>query len=885
VEPERWRRVEDLYHRALELDGGQRIAFLEDSCGDDKALQGEVESLLIHDEQAGHFIESPALEVLGKQVADELTPKYHEAKLIGSTVSHYRVLERIGGGGMGIVYKAEDTRLHRFVALKFLPDHAAGDPQWLSRFRREAQAASALNHPNICTVYDVGEHEGNSFIAMEFLDGMTLKHLIAGKPLEIERIVDLGIQIADALDTAHATGIVHRDIKPANIFVTSRGLAKVLDFGLAKRSGKPVASGGADAVTVEVEAQATGPGTVVGTVAYMSPEQVLGKELDARTDLFSFGAVLYEMATGIIPFRGATTGVVFDLILNRAPASPARVNPDIPPKLEEIIHKALEKDREVRCQSAAELRADLKRLKRDESESVKLSRPAEAAPARVRRRLWPAVTLASILIAAAALIWAYLSLGPENPVTHPFARATAPTNTLAVLPFRSLENDASQDYFAEGMTQALVTQLTNLRGLRVISLASEGAGQNYTTAWKTVLEDQSVNQVLTGTIMRSKGRIRIDAQLIDPATRAVRWANSYERSVEDTLPLESEVAEAIGKEIQVRITPEDKGRLSQQRRVEPAALDAYLRGRYYWNRRTEDGLRRAAQYFQQAIAADPTYAPAYSGLADSYSLLGSIGVDAIPPNQAMPRAKSAAQKAIELDPDLADGHTSLAYVKLSYDWDLSGAAAEFTRALELDPSSATARHWYSHYFMAAGDLAKATEQMRQALQLEPLSPSINIGVGWCLYYSRQYDQAIEQFRSVSETEPSLPLAHQTLGMAYQQKGLLDQAIDEYKRAGALSKNSPGSIAALASAHATAGNLTQARQELTELGEMSRTRYVPAFYFATIHYAMGDLTKAFEYGWKAAGERCDYLMYLRVEPGAGKLAGNPEFVRVMAALHR
>ena len=346
-----------------------------------------------------------------------------------------------------------------------------------------------------------------------------------------------------------------------------------------------------------------------------------------------------------------------------------------------------------------------------------------------------------------------------------------------------------------------------------------------------------------------------------------------------------EVAEAIASEVQVNITAQDRERLHQRRAPRPEALDAYLRGRYLWNSRTEDGLRQAVKYFRQAIAADLTYAPAYSGLADSYSLLGSVGTDGMPPNEAMPLARSAAQRAIDLDPDLADGHTSLAYVKLSYEWDLPGAAREFSRALRLNPNSATARHWYSHYFMAAGDLGKATEQMREALQLEPLSPSINIGIGWCLYFSRQYDPAIEQFRSVTEINPSLPLAHQTLGMAYQQKGLFDQAIEEYTRAAALSNNSPASVAALASVYATVGKLAESRQELARLEEMKRTRHVPAFYFATVHYAMGDLAETFRWGWKSIGERCDYLMYLRVEPRVGKLVGNPEFVRAMAALHR
>ena len=463
--------------------------------------------------------------------------------------------------------------------------------------------------------------------------------------------------------------------------------------------------------------------------------------------------------------------------------------------------------------------------------------------------------------------------------------AAMPATALAVMPFRSVQKDASQDYFAEGITQVLITRLANLRSLSIISLASEGGLQKDASQWNAILRNQSVKRVLTGAIFRSGGRIRIDVQLMDPRTRAVHWANSYERDASDVLALESTVAEAIASEIQISISAQDRERFKQRRPVKPEALDAYLRGRYFWNRRTEDGLRRAVQYFDQAIAADPTYALAYSGLADSYSVLGSVGTDGMPPNQAMPRAKSAALKSLELDPDLADGHSSLAYVLLSYDWDLPAAGREFARALELNPSSATARHWYSHYFMAANDLVRACEQMRQALELEPLSPSINIGVGWCLYYSRQYDQAIEQFRSVTESDPSLPLAHQTLGMAYQQKGQFDQAIEEYKRAAAFSGNSPASVASLASAYAEMGKLADARHELARLEEMSRTRYVPSFYFASVHFATGDLSKAFEWGWKAVGERCDYLMYLRVEPRAGKLAGNPEFIRTLAAIHR
>jgi TolB-like protein/DNA-binding winged helix-turn-helix (wHTH) protein/Flp pilus assembly protein TadD len=471
------------------------------------------------------------------------------------------------------------------------------------------------------------------------------------------------------------------------------------------------------------------------------------------------------------------------------------------------------------------------------------------------------------------------------------ARDTAPdpppaggSAVLAVMPFRSIERDDSQSYFADGMTQALISSLANLRNVKVVSLASEAGARQDSAAWAAVVRDRSVRNVLTGTILRSGERVRVDAQLIEPASRAVRWANSYQGEAGNVLRVESDIAEAIAAEIQVNVTSWERQRIKQRSPSSAKALDAYLQGRYFWNRRTEDGLRRAIRYFQQAIQADPKYALAYTGIADSYSLLGSIGTDGIPPNQAMPMAKAAALKALELDPELSDAHVSLGYILLSYDWDLRGAAREFSRALVLNPNSATGRHWYSHYFMAAGDLSRAAEQMREALQLEPLSPSINIGIGWCHYYSRQYDQAIERFRSVAETDPSIPLAHQTLGMAYQQTGRFDQAIEEYKRAAAFSNNSPASVAALAGAYAANHRPIEARNELIHLEEMARSRYVPAFYFATVHYALGDLAKTFEWGWRAIGERCDYLLYLGVEPRVGKLAAHPEFIRAMGTLH-
>ena len=433
------------------------------------------------------------------------------------------------------------------------------------------------------------------------------------------------------------------------------------------------------------------------------------------------------------------------------------------------------------------------------------------------------------------------------------------------------------------MTQALVTGLAKLGNLRVISLASHAEGKD-SAVITNALRDPSIKRVLTGTVQRSGGRVRIDAQLIDPKTRAVYWANEYQRDLKDVLALQSAVAQAIAIEIQVMMTTEERGRLQEQRQVNPQALDAYMRGRYFWNRRTEQGMRRASQYFQQSIDSDPGYAPAYSGLSDSYSMLAAVGIDVMPPNTAMPMARAAALKAIELDPNLAEGHVSLAYVKFAFDWDLPGARQEFERAMALDPAAATGHHWFSHYYMAAGDLGKAMEEMRAALRLEPLSPSINIGIGWCYYYGKQYDKAIELHRSVVEMDPSFPMAHQALGMAYQQKGMVQEAVAEFKTAVAVSGNSPSSVAGLASAYAAAGQIDLARRELDHLRSLSRVRFVPAFHFATVHWALGEIGGTFQWGWKALDERSDYLMYLRTEPRASGLATHPEFMRVLARLH-
>lgn len=519
------------------------------------------------------------------------------------------------------------------------------------------------------------------------------------------------------------------------------------------------------------------------------------------------------------------------------------------------------------------------------NEQIAVAPPPPVVPAPLTPEAIPEVVpvprfaiAGSVAIFVVFCLWAAYALRAPSPPA-PGARP-APRTSLAVLPLRNLAPDGTEDYFAQGMSQAIITSLSRRGDLRVVSFVSSPAGQTQAALLEAVAGDNSIQRALTGTVLRSGGNIRIDVQLTDPNSRGVHWANSYQRDASDVFALQNAVSEAIASELPgVQGLKQPPG--SNRQSTSPEALDWYLRGRYLTSRRTEEGLHRAVEYFQKAIAADPKYAPAYSGLADAWALLGSVGIDGMKPTESMPLAKAAAEKAVALDPELADAHTSLAYVHLSYDWDLDAAAKEFARALDLNPSGATAHQWYSHYFMAKGDLARATDEMAVALRLEPMSPIINVGMGWCAYYSKQYTKAIGHFRFVTEMDPSFPLGHQTLGMALLESGQNAEAVEEYRKAAALGANSPTTLSGLATAYAEAGRMEEANQTLARLVEISRARYVPALYFANIYLSLHDMRKALDWGWQALNERSDYLMYIRVEPRGSKFGANPEFLRLLA----
>ncbi len=841
LSPERWRKIELLFHSALERDPGRRGEYLSEACEGDDDLRHQVEALLREETGAGNLLDRPMWDA----ARDFVEEKASSQIAIGSQLGPYRIEALIGIGGMGEVFLAHDTRLGRTVALKVLPRDSISDPTRKSRFLQEARAASALNHPNIVTLYDISTDNGIDFLVLEYVPGKTLKELITPEGLALENILRYGAEAATALAAAHTAGIVHRDIKPANIMVTPESQIKILDFGVAKLTER-ISDHPEDATHV----QYTAPGIIIGTVSYMSPEQTRGETVDARSDIFSLGCVLYQAATGRLPFQGPSTLSIMYEIATVNPAAPSTVRANLPAEFDRIIGRALAKDKEQRYSSATELADALQTL---EQQTAGTTTRRSSTIAVIRWR-WVAVVAAAVM-----LVWAGLTLRSK------FFRP-ADAARVAVLPFEDLNGDPSQRYVSQGITEDIIMQLGRAGSSRfgVIAGPSVWRYRDQHPAPHQLASDLAVGYVLTGTVRRERSNMRITARLTRTRDEVQVWADSFDGPSDAALSLQEDVAGAVARAVGTQLAAPVPKSLERRQPIDAETYDLYLRGRFYWNQRTEVSLKQAVDYFQQALSRAPRYAPAYAGLADSYAAL--VYGCYLAPAEGFPKVRAALQRARELDPQSAEVFASEGYMNMYFDWDFAAAERNLEHAIAANPSYAPAYDWLGILRTAMEDFPAAHRTLDRARLLDPASLPILTDVAFELHYSNHNKEAEEALSKVLALDPNFPLAHFWMGRVLTAEGNCVKALPELE---SLSSTPLRDWQPLIAGHGyvsgVCGHPDAARQDLNRLENLEKTRFVTSYGKALIHSGLGDREETLVWLRRAIEERSHWLVWMQLDP--------------------
>jgi serine/threonine-protein kinase len=850
MEHKDWQQIEALFHEALQLEATERAAYLAGACVGNESLRREVESLVMTFEQERGFMERPALSFGMRILSGELRPSP-----VGQTIAQYKILRLLGRGGMGEVYLAEDLNLDRLVALKFLAPAFADNEGARERLKREARAIGALEHPNICAVHEIEERDGYSFIVMQYVEGETLDRLIGDEALEPERALALAEQIVSALSAAHSHYIIHRDIKPQNVVVMPDGQAKVLDFGLAKFVRRQQVAGGAG----EDASLLSRPGLIVGTVAYMSPEQLRAEELDYRSDIFSFGILLHEMLSGRNPFKRASDADTISSILSSTPPRLASHAGKVFDDIDRIVCKCLEKERAQRYQTTGELLSDIRRLREDDARRPKRRR-RRVIKARPRSLAYAA---ASLMLALALLIGMYAVY---------FHRPSV--QTVAVLPFVNENGDADAEYLSDGLTLTMVDKLSRLPKLRIKTPTALSAYKNRPVDPLRAGRRLKADVTFFGKIRREGESLTLHLQLLDTSSGSLLWEETFTTRAIEILSRQDDIARRVLAGLDLSLDEAEISSLAEQRTRNPEAMRLYLLGRYYWNKRDAENIKTAIKYFEQAIDLDPSFAQAYTGLADSYVMLSTVAFGSLPTQEVMPKARAAARNAITIDNSLSEAHTSLGIVKLKYEWDWPGAEESLKRAIELNPENAVAHHWYAHLLMITGHFDESIRACQTALEVDPLSPSIVVNLGRSYYFARRYDLAVEHLTKTLEETPDDVNALYLLGLAYLQKKMYPNAVEVLEKVSSI--NRLHAAAALGYAYAKMRRKDDAHRVLKELEELPAEQHVSPQEKAIIYVGLGDKESAFRYLEGAYEEKFATLAYMKVEPLFDDLRSDPRF---------